>query len=182
MTDRPSARLLAVTRALGALSLLVIGGLHYQQYRYQFYSRIPTIGPLFLLNFIAAGATGLILLAPLRSRFGRRGELLHVSAALTGIGVAAGGLVALLISEHTPLFGFMESGYRFAIVLAIVSDAAAIGLLALFLAGVRARHRTSPSDRASRNRPGPVALRVRPGPLPGGPPTNNQPAAPAAER
>lgn len=146
MTARPSTRLIATTRVLAALSLLVIGGLHYQQYRYQFYSRIPTIGPLFLLNFIAAGATGLILLAPLRSRFGPRGELLHVSAALTGIGVAAGGLVALLISEHTPLFGFMESGYRFAIVLAIVSDAAAIVLLALFLAGT-ARQQPTRLDR-----------------------------------
>jgi hypothetical protein len=191
MTDRPSARALTITRALGALSLLVIGGLHYQQYRYQFYSRIPTIGPLFLLNFIAAGATGLILLAPLRSRLGRRGELVQISAALTGIGVAAGGLVALLISEHTPLFGFMESGYRFAIVLAIVSDAAAIVLLALFLAGTRFRNparpsdparlgdRARPGDRGGRNMPGRIALRGRPDPLPGGPSTNNQPAAPA---
>jgi hypothetical protein len=182
MTDRPSARLLTVTRALGALSLLVIGGLHYQQYRYQFYSRIPTIGPLFLLNFIAAGATGLILLAPLRARLGRRGELLQVSAALTGIGVAAGGLVALLISEHTPLFGFMESGYRFAIVLAIVSDGAAIVLLALFLAGNRVRKRARLNGSGSRNMPGPVALRVRTGPVSGVPPTNNHAAAPAAER
>ena len=180
MTDRTSARLLSATRALGALTLLVIGGLHYQQYRYAFYSRIPTIGSLFLLNFIAAAATGLLLLAPLRSRLGRTGELLHVSAALAGLGVAAGGLVALLVSEQTPLFGFMENGYRPVIVLAIVSDAVAIVLLGLFLAGAPARARASASAR--RNVPATVPLRVRPGPLPTGQPTNNQPAAPAAER
>jgi hypothetical protein len=182
MTDRTSARLLSATRALGALSLLVIGGLHYQQYRYAFYSRIPTIGSLFLLNFIAAAATGLLLLAPLRSRLGRTGELLHVSAALAGLGVAAGGLVALLVSEQTPLFGFMENGYRPVIVLAVVSDAVAIVLLGLFLAGARARARARASASARRNVPATVPLRVRPGPLPTGQPTNNQPAAPAAER
>jgi hypothetical protein len=36
-------------------------------------------------------------------------------AALAGVGVAVIGLAALLISEHTPLFGFMEHGSRFAV-------------------------------------------------------------------
>ena len=34
------------------------------------------------------------------------------------MGVAAGSLAALLISEHTRLFGFMEHGYRLAAALA----------------------------------------------------------------
>jgi hypothetical protein len=137
MAERAYTPSLTATRTLGALALLVMGGVHYQQYRYAFYSSIPTIGPLFLANFIGATALGLFLLAPVRSRLGRRGRSLDRVAALAGIGVAAGGLVALLISEHTPLFGFMEHGYRFVIVLAIASDAVAITMLALFL--VRAR-------------------------------------------
>jgi hypothetical protein len=133
MAERTRTYWPAVTRTLGAIALLVIGGLHYQQYHYAFYSSVPTIGSLFLLNFIAGTTLGLFLIIPFRSRLGRRGKLFDQLAALAGIGVAAGGLAALLISEHTPLFGFMEHGYRFAIVLAIASDAAAVVLLASFL-------------------------------------------------
>jgi hypothetical protein len=121
------------TRTLGAVALLVIGGVHFQQYHYDFYSSIPTIGPLFLANFIAATALGVFLLSPFRAR-GRRGRLLDQAAALAGVGLAASGFVALMISEHTPLFGFKEHGYRFAIVLALASEALAVALLSLFLA------------------------------------------------
>jgi hypothetical protein len=47
-------------------------------------------------------------------------------AALAGIAVAAGALATLLISEHTPLFGFSEHGYRLEIVIAIAAEVAAI--------------------------------------------------------
>ena len=137
MAERQRTRSLTAARTLGALALLVVGGIHYQQYRYAFYSSIPTIGPLFLANFIAATVLGLFLLAPGRSGLGRLGRSLDQLAALAGVGVAAGALAALLISEHTSLFGFMEHGYRFAIVLAIASDAAAAAILILYL--VRAR-------------------------------------------
>src|SRR5690242_973610 len=103
--------MLSATRALGAVALLVMGGVHLEQYTVAHFSAIPTIGPLFLVNFIAATSLGLLLLIPVR-RSGRHGRLVFDSlAALAGIGVAAGALVALLISEHTPLFGFMEHGY-----------------------------------------------------------------------
>jgi hypothetical protein len=46
-------------------------------------------------------------------------------AALAGAAVAAGALLALLISEQAPLFGFMEHGYRVAIVLSVASEAVA---------------------------------------------------------
>jgi hypothetical protein len=121
------------TRWLGAIALLIIGGIHYQQYHYASYSVIPTIGPLFLVNFVAATALGLFLLAPVFPRLGHLGELLHEFAALAGVGVAVSGLAALLISEHTILFGFMEHGYRFVIVLTITSEAVAIMMLTLFL-------------------------------------------------
>jgi hypothetical protein len=137
VAEQTRTRSLLAMRTLGALALLVIGGIHYQQYRYAFYSVIPTIGPLFIANFVAAAALGLFLLAPVRTRLGHIGKLLDQLAALAGAGVAAGGLAALLISEHTPLFGFMEHGYRFVIILTITSEAMAIAMLTLFL--IRAR-------------------------------------------
>jgi hypothetical protein len=138
MAKRTNTPRLTASRTLGALALLLVGGVHYQQYRYDFYSAIPTIGPLFLLNAISGTALGLYLLAPVRSRLGRRGKLLDQLAAFSGIGVAAGGLAGLLISEHTPLFGFIEHGYRFVIILAIAADAAAIVLLTVFVLSARA--------------------------------------------
>jgi hypothetical protein len=171
MAERTSTHSLAVTRVLGAVALLVVGGLHYQQYRYAFYSSVPTIGPLFLANFIGATVIGLFLLAPVRAKLGRRGELLQRLAALAGAGVAAGGLVALLISEQTPLFGFMEHGYRFAIVLAIASDAAATALLTLFLIRSRLKARG----------PGAGHQHKRFGTPPTREPGNQRPVVPATE-
>jgi hypothetical protein len=132
----------AVARTLGAVALLLIGAIHYQQYRYASYSVLPTIGPLFIANFVAGTALGLILLAPGKARLGRLGKLADQAAALAGVGFAASGLVALGISEHEPLFGFMEHGYRFVIVLTIVSEVAAIVLLGLFLLRGRSRAAT----------------------------------------
>ena len=152
MPERPHATWLTVTRALGAIALLVIGGIHYQQYRYAFYSAIPTIGPLFLLNFLGGTTLGLILLAPGKSRLGRLRNSLEQLTALAGAGLAASGLAALLISEHTPLFGFMEHGYRFVIVLTITTEAVAIIVLTLFLICARSgalRHRTTRPRRRS---------------------------------
>jgi len=45
-------------------------------------------------------------------------------------------LVALLVSEQTPLFGFQEFGYRQAIVVSIVLEVATTLLLGAFLVGV----------------------------------------------
>jgi hypothetical protein len=130
---------LSVARAIGAIALLVVGGVHLEQYTVAHFSVIPTIGPLFLVNFIAATSLGLLLLIPIR-RSTRPGRLLFDSlAALAGIAVAAGALAALLISERGPLFGFMERGYRLEIVIVITSEAVAIASLGVFLAIVDRR-------------------------------------------
>jgi hypothetical protein len=171
MGERSYTRSLTATRALGALALLVLGGVHYQQYRYAFYSSIPTIGPLFLANFIAATALGLLLLVPVRSRLGRAGVLLQQLTALGGIGVAAGGLVALLISEQTPLFGFMEHGYRFVIVLAIASDAVAMTMLATFVGRLHTGPRASTPDGSRGGSRAPAVAEI----------SHGRPIAPAAE-
>ena len=55
------------------------------------------------------------------------------------MGIAVGTFVSLLVSEYTPLFGFMESGYRLAIVLTLVFDVLSTVFLGFFLLVVGAR-------------------------------------------
>jgi hypothetical protein len=144
-----SPRTRLALRVLGAILLLFVGADHYYEYSVDDYSVLPTIGTLFLLNFISATAIGLILLAPLDRMLHRFGRIALQFAALSGFGIAATSLVALLVSEHTKLFGFMESNYRPAIIVAIASEAAAaVILLFVFVAGWEAR-RPGTSGRAS---------------------------------
>jgi hypothetical protein len=136
LPDRTSRRFELVgqvVRYLGAVALFGVGAVHAQQYYYAYFSSVPTIGVLFLLSFIGAGVLGVVLVAPVRRLGQNIGDLILVLAALGGIGIAFGSLVSLLISEYTPLFGFMESGYRLAIVLALVSDALTTVLLGVFV-------------------------------------------------
>jgi hypothetical protein len=98
-----------IVRALGALSLLAVGIIHLQQY-FELYSEIPTIGMLFLLNFVGATVVCAGLLAPLEL-LGRWGGTARTLLALAGIAQAATAFVFLIISERTPLFGFKEPGY-----------------------------------------------------------------------
>jgi hypothetical protein len=130
---------LQISRTLGAGALLATGAVHLEQYWVAHFSVIPTIGPLFLVNFVAATTLGLALL--IRIPAPRRRLLFDSWVALAGLGVAAGALAALLISEQTPLFGFMEYGYRLEIVIAIAVEAVASLSLGAFLAiaGGRAR-------------------------------------------
>jgi hypothetical protein len=121
-------------RFLGALSLLAVGAVHVQQYQY-LYSTIPTIGTLFVLNFVAATVIGLGLFAPLERLLGRLGAVAVGLLALAGIGLSVGAFVFLLISERTPLFGFMEPGYDPpAIMAARVSEIVTVVALSVFLA------------------------------------------------
>ena len=75
-------------------------------------------GALFLLNFVSAVPIALGLAAPLRRLAGRWTDALRALLALSGLGVAAGSLAGLLISESSGLFGFMEDGYSTPIVIA----------------------------------------------------------------
>ena len=131
----PRGRNLAgeIARYLGAISILLVGAVHAQQYYDAYFSVVPTIGTLFLLSFIGAGVVGTVLFLPVR-RLGRRaGDLILALAALGAIGIALGTLVSLLISEYTPLFGFMESGYRLAVVLTLLFDGLTTAFLGFFL-------------------------------------------------
>ena len=104
-----------------------------QQYTVNHYSVVPTIGSLFLLNFIGATITGTILLIPVGASVGRTRLAFDGVAAVIGIGVAFGAFVALSVSEHTPLFGFREYNYREVIVIALASEAIAVVSLAVFV-------------------------------------------------
>lgn len=124
-----------VTRYLGAVSILLVGAVHAQQYYEAYFYVVPTIGTLFLLSFIGAGIVGAFLLAPMRWFLGRLlGDTAWALAALGAIGIALGTFVSLLISEYRPLFGFMESGYRLAVVLTLVFDMMTAVFLGVFVA------------------------------------------------
>jgi hypothetical protein len=125
-----------VARYLGAVTLLMVAAIHGQQYYDAYFSAVPTIGRLFMLNIVGASVTGLILLAPIELLGRRVGDAVLVLTAVAGIGVAAGAFTALIISEYTPLFGFMESGYRLAIELSLLFEGLATLLLAVFIATV----------------------------------------------
>jgi hypothetical protein len=118
---------------LGALAVLATGVLHIQQYYGQSYSTIPTIGTLFYLNFVSAVVVAIGLVVPLARLAGRYAEAVRAGFAVGGIGIAVGSLAGLFISESSGLFGFVEHGYRTAIVLAIVAEVAAIFFLAAYL-------------------------------------------------
>jgi hypothetical protein len=121
-------------RYLGAVSIFLVGAVHAQQYYDAYFSVVPTIGTLFLLSFVGAGVVGTVLISPVR-RLGRLvGDTALVVAALGAIGIAVGTFVSLLISEYTPLFGFMESGYRLAVVLTLVFDVMTTLFLGTFVA------------------------------------------------
>jgi hypothetical protein len=123
-----------VARVLGAVALLAVGAIHLQQY-FELYSEIPTIGTLFVLNFVGAVVVCVALLAPLE-RLGRWGDAALTLAAIAGIGLAATAFAFLFVSERTPLFGFQEPGYDpFAIMAARIAEVAAVVSLAAFLAG-----------------------------------------------
>jgi hypothetical protein len=122
----------SATRVLGALSLLAVGAIHLQQY-FELYSEVPTIGTLFVLNFVGATIVGVGLLAPVERLLGRLGGPTLGLLTLSGIGQAATAFVFLFISERTPLFGFMEPGYDpGAILAARIAEVATVVFLGTF--------------------------------------------------
>ncbi len=145
----PSHAAASRIRYLGALARFGVGLDHLEQFSVHHYSAIPTIGTLFAVNFASAAALASGLAAPAQRLPGRAGRAAVPLLSVSGIGVAAGSLAGLLISENAGLFGFMETGYRSSILLSIALEVTAIGLLSLHLAVTR---RTRPR-RAGRNGP-----------------------------
>jgi len=132
-----------VALVVGAVAVLATGADHLDEYTANGFSTVPTIGTLFLLNFIAATLVGVGLLLPLRRLAKRFADPLRALLALSGIGIAAMSLIGLWISESSSLFGFTDYGFRPTIVLAIVAESIAIVALTahLLLDGVRLSYR-----------------------------------------
>jgi hypothetical protein len=147
---RSSSRAVLAVRVCGALLLLFVGADHLYEYSHDDYSVLPTIGTLFLLNFISATVVAALLLAPVKRIFGRLGERVLEVAALSGFGIAATSLAALLFSEQAPLFGFMESNYRPAIIVALASEVAATVFMAWMLVLLRRERRGTGGSRNER--------------------------------
>ena len=101
----------------------------------QDYSTVPTIGTLFLLNFVSAAVIALGLVAPYRRIAGRHADAIRAACALSrGSGLPSSRSSACSCRSRPRLFNFDENGYRTPIVLAIVAEAAATALLLVFLA------------------------------------------------
>jgi hypothetical protein len=123
-----------VALGVGALAVLAIGADHLQQYTANGFDSVPTIGTLFLLNFISATIVGVALLLPWRRIAPRLADPVRALLALGGIGIAGSSLIGLWIRETSSLFGFTDYGFRPAIVAAIVAESTAIVALTSYLA------------------------------------------------
>ena len=145
----PTRLVASWSRHLGALALLGVGLDHLEQFSVDSYSVIPTIGTLFALNFAAAALLACALVAPVQRLPGLAGRLALPLLCAGGIGLAAGSLAALLVSEDGGLFGFTETGYRPAIVLSIALEVATVVLLGAHLLARRALGRPAPPHRRS---------------------------------
>jgi hypothetical protein len=122
-----------VVRRLGALSLFIVGAVHLREYS-DAYSAIPTIGPLFMLNFVAATVLGVGLLLPVELLLPRWRTAFVALLALGGVGLSATSLIMLWIAERRPLFGFMEPGYDPQMIqLARISEVVTVVLLGAYL-------------------------------------------------
>jgi hypothetical protein len=137
------------SRYLAAVALLGVGLDHLEQFAVEHYSAIPTIGTLFALNFAAATLLACGLAAPVHRLRGRAGRLAVPLLSAGGIAVAVGSLVGLLLSERTNLFGFMEVGYRPAILLSIVLESTTAVLLVVPLAATARRRRPAAPDQCA---------------------------------
>jgi hypothetical protein len=115
-------------RILGAVATLVVGAVHIQQF-VGIIGDVPTVSELFLLNGIGAGVVAILLVVP-RLRF---------AGALAGIGLSGGALVSLAISRYVEggLFDYTETSFRAPVLVAVIAEVAAIGLLAGYAARAR---------------------------------------------
>ncbi len=118
-------------RQIAALLVLVIAGVHFQQY-VDFMSEVPTVGVLFLLN--AAGGAALLLAMLSGDR------PIALLAMLGSLGLALGSLVSIGIALHGrflgivldgSFFGYQEPTLRLPIVIAVVAEVLLIFVLAL---------------------------------------------------
>jgi hypothetical protein len=132
-SNRTPTILARLALGVGAASLLATGGDHLDEYTANHFSTVPTIGTLFLFNFILATAVGVGLVLPWKRITKRHADRVRALLALSGIGIAASSLIGLWISESSSLFGFTDHGSRPTIVVAIVAESLVIVSLTAYL-------------------------------------------------
>jgi hypothetical protein len=114
---------------LGAALVLVVAGVHFQQY-IDFMAEVPKVGVLFLLN--AAGGAGLAVALLSGDR------TLRLLAALGSLGLVIGSLISIVIALEGNFLGYSEPTLRFPIVLAMVAEIAVLPVIAALLRAERA--------------------------------------------
>jgi hypothetical protein len=92
---------------------------------------------------------GLALLLPLE-RMPGPGRTLGMLLALGGIVLAVTSFAFLFLSEHQPLFGFMDYGYRPAIIAALAAEATTAALLIAYLGTLLRRRLNRTSQKSGR--------------------------------
>ena len=100
--------------------IIWLGYIHFHLWQSVGYRRIPTIGPLFLVQSIAGVVIGLLVIATRR-----------VWAALLGAGFAVATLAGFLISVLNGLFNFKDSWSAPYAHLAFEVEIATVAVLAL---------------------------------------------------
>jgi hypothetical protein len=131
---RPRASVnLVAARVVAAALVIATGAIHLYLYQDGF-SSVPTIGRLFLANFVVAAVLGVAILV--------RGRAFW---SLLGAGFCLGTLVAFLVSVHWGLFGYRESlsgAWQEGAAAVEVAGAVACACLTIWL--LRARRDRSP--------------------------------------
>ena len=107
-----------LVRLCAALLLLAGGVVHYDLWT-SGYRYIPTIGPLFMANFIASIILGAAVAISRRA-----------TVAFAGMAFAAGSLAALILSRTVGVFGFTEAIWTTEAVQTLFSAVGAIVVLA----------------------------------------------------
>ncbi len=123
-------------RALSVLLLIVMSAVHLNLYVREDYSRIPTIGMLFLLTAISG-----VLLAI--GAFTKPGRLVYLSTGLFALGVLGGYVLTLTLPDG--LFSFKEPGISYSGFISIVAETALLAISILAFARGPVQHRTSGS-------------------------------------
>lgn len=91
----------ALARVAGAALLVLMALIHLRLWTHFGYRHLPTIGKLFVLNYVAGFVLAAAVLAAPR-------RLLWLAAG-AGAGMLAGTAVALVVFANVTLFGFHES-------------------------------------------------------------------------
>jgi hypothetical protein len=138
----PLARVMATVAFVAGGALLVWSAyIHFHLWQSEDYRRIPTIGPLFLLQAVAGVLLGLLVIVVHR-----------VWTAILGLGFAASTLAGFFISVKYGLFGFKDSSDAPYAHVALIIEIATI--VVLLIAGALCLVGSAPSTSTGSTPPG----------------------------